>query len=77
MTAHELDELMVFHWPRVMRRAMAQDGDEWLKGFVRSIARHAKRAAWRPTFKQAQLMRRLVAELSDGPEPDLFEEREG
>jgi hypothetical protein len=50
---------------------MADGTDEWLQGFVRSIARHGKRAAWRPSGKQEQIMRRLVSELGTAPEPDL------
>lgn len=70
MTERELDEILTLHWPLVLRRAMAE-GDEWLKGFARSIARHGKRPAWRPTFKQEQIMRRLVTELRSAPEGDL------
>ncbi len=61
---------MTLHWPYVMRRAMAE-GDEWLKSFARSIARHGKRASWRPSFKQEQIMRRLVAELRHAPDGEL------
>lgn len=75
MTDRELDEIMIHSWPMVLRRIMAEDTDEWLKGFVRSIARHGKRAAWRPTTKQAQIMRRLVSELGTAPDDArLFEE---
>ena len=70
MTKGELDEILTFHWPRVVRRAMAE-GDEWLQGFVRSISRHGKRPTWRPTPKQERIMRRLVDELRAAPEPDL------
>lgn len=63
MTEAELDELLTFTWPRVVRRVMAGDGDAWCKGFVRSIARQGKRRSWTPTAKQAALMRRLVAEV--------------
>ncbi|MEB3417020.1 hypothetical protein ACFSDD_04440 [Salipiger marinus] len=68
MTAQELDEVLTFRWPIVMRRVMADGSDEWLKGFVRSIARHGKRPAWRPSQKQEQIMRRLVSELGTAPE---------
>jgi len=68
MTAHELDEVLTFRWPLVVRRVMADGSDEWLKGFVRSIARHGKRPAWRPSQKQEQIMRRLVSELGTAPE---------
>lgn len=64
MTPHELDEIIETKWPAVVRRAMADGSDEWLKGFVRSIARQSKRANWKPSDRQAQLMRRLVAELT-------------
>ncbi|MFW2543848.1 hypothetical protein ACN2XU_14490 [Primorskyibacter sp. 2E107] len=69
MTASELDELM-YRWPTVLRHVMAGT-DEWLKGFARSVAKHGKRAAWRPTAKQAQIMRRLVSELDTAPEQDI------
>lgn len=68
MTDRELDEIMVHSWPMVLRRVMSENSDEWIKGFVRSIARHGKRAAWRPTPKQAQIMRRLVSELGTAPD---------
>ncbi|MFC0161421.1 hypothetical protein CDZ97_07825 [Mameliella alba] len=66
MTARELDEILVHRWPLVMRAVMA-GSDEWLKGFVRSIAKHGKRASWRPSAKQEQLMRRLLSELGAAP----------
>ncbi|MBU0643395.1 MAG: hypothetical protein KJ731_08875 [Alphaproteobacteria bacterium] len=69
MTAHELDEIMTLHWPAVLRGAM-RGGDEWMQGFTRSIARHAKRASWRPSLKQEQIMRRLVSELHTAPDND-------
>lgn len=71
MTDRELDELLTIRWPVVMRRVMADGTDEWLKGFVRSIAKHGKRASWRPTGKQEQIMRRLVSELGTAPERDV------
>jgi hypothetical protein len=70
MTENELDEILLLRWPLVTRRVMAGP-DEWLKGFVRSIAKHGKRPKWRPSVKQAQLMRRLVAEICTAPEPDF------
>lgn len=70
MTEQELDEIMTARWPLVLRRVMAQ-GDEWAKGFAKSIARHGKRPTWRPTPKQAWIMRRMVAELGTEPEPEL------
>lgn len=64
MTPRELDEIIETKWPAVVRRAMADGSDDWLKGFVRSIAKQAKRANWKPSQRQAQLMRRLVADLA-------------
>lgn len=72
MSEHELDEVLTFWWPMVLRRAMG-GADEWQKNFCRSIARHGKRAAWRPTSKQAYLMRKLIADLSNEAEPQLIE----
>lgn len=71
MTERELDEILTFRWPVVMRRVMADGSDDWLKGFVRSIARHGKRPSWRPTPKQAQIMRRLVSELRTSPDASM------
>ena len=71
MTEAELDEILTFRWPIVLRRVMADGSDEWLKGFVKSIARHGKRAAWRPSQKQEQIMRRLVSDLGTEPEQEL------
>lgn len=68
MTEQELDMILTFRWPRVVRQVMADDSDEWLKGFVRSIARNGKRRSWRPSAKQAQIMRQLVAEQNNAPE---------
>ncbi|MBB94656.1 MAG: hypothetical protein CML68_08645 [Rhodobacteraceae bacterium] len=76
MTSQELDELLTFRWPMVMRRVMADGSDEWLKNFVRSIARQGKRPAWRPTQKQEQIMCRLVSELGTAPntDPEVIED---
>ncbi|TRD22086.1 hypothetical protein [Palleronia caenipelagi] len=71
MTDRELDEILTYRWPFVLRRVMADDSDDWLKGFVRSIAKHGKRAGWRPSVKQEQIMRRLVSELGTAPEQDF------
>lgn len=70
MTDLELDEILTLHWPRVIRRAM-RDGDEWARGFAKSIARHGKRRSWRPSPKQAHIMRRMVSELAAAPDDEL------
>ncbi|ARE38333.1 hypothetical protein RGUI_0192 [Rhodovulum sp. P5] len=71
MTAAELDEILTFRWPSVVRRVMADGSDDWLKGFVRSVAKHGKRPNWRPSFKQEQIMRRLLTEIGKAPEPEV------
>ncbi|WP_253913118.1 hypothetical protein [Pseudoruegeria sp. HB172150] len=71
MSERELDEVLTYHWPIVVRRVMADGSDEWLKGFVRSIARHGKRPSWTPTLKQEQIMRRLVSELGTEPSKEI------
>lgn len=58
----ELDEVLTVYWPRLVRAVMADGSDEWVKGFVRSIAKHGKRASWRPSEKQEQIMRGLLSE---------------
>lgn len=70
MTDLELDEILTLHWPRVMRRAM-HDGDEWGQGFAKSIARQGKRPSWRPSPKQAHIMRRMVNDLATPPDDEL------
>ncbi|KPN62095.1 hypothetical protein SAMN04488527_1296 [Aliiroseovarius crassostreae] len=70
MTDLELDEILTLHWPRVMRRAM-RDGDEWAQGFAKSIARHGKRQSWRPSPKQAHIMRRMINDLATAPDDEL------
>lgn len=71
MTERELDEIMTNHWPHVMRRVMGDGSDEWLQGFAKSIARHSKRPTWRPSNKQAAIMRQLVRELGHQPVQEL------
>ena len=70
MTEQELDQILTFRWPKVVRRAVAV-GDEWEAGFAKSIARQGKRKSWRPTHRQAHVMRRMVDELSAAPEPEI------
>jgi hypothetical protein len=71
MTHTELDEIMTFRWPMVVRQVMAEGSDEWIKGFVRSIAKHGKRPSWHPSQKQEQIMRRLLAEVGRDQEPEF------
>ena len=70
-TEAELDEILTHRWPSVLRRTMAESTDDWLKGFVRSIARHGKRRTWRPTARQQQIMRQLLLELGTVPDGEV------
>lgn len=67
-------ERLLHHMPAVARGAT----NEWATGFARSILRQAQRPSWRPSAKQASMMRRLVSELftnsDEGGELILFEE---
>ena len=63
MTERELDQILTLEWPKVIRAVMAEGQDEWLKGFVLSIARQGKRRSWTPSPKQAALMRQMINEL--------------
>ena len=65
---NDLDELL-YHWSAVVRSAH-RSGNEWAVGFAASIARQARRRHWRPSPKQAELMRRMVSETRR--DADLF-----
>lgn len=65
MAGEELDQILTLRWPAVVRRVMAEDVEDWIKGFVRSIAKHGKRPGWTPSPKQEALMRQLLAEQAD------------
>lgn len=70
MTEQELEEIML-EWRGVFRCAT----DPWAIQFARSILRHAKRPEWRPSAKQAGMMRRMIAEVRRArpdPETDLL-----
>jgi hypothetical protein len=70
VTDYELDEILTMRWPIILRRVMADNSDDWLKGFVKSISKHSKRPSWRPSDKQARIMRQLVADLATAPAAD-------
>lgn len=72
MTDTELDEILTVRWPFVVRQTMADGSDDWVKGFVRSIAKHGKRPGWKPSDKQEAFMRRLLAEVSMPSEPEFY-----
>jgi hypothetical protein len=76
MTDLELDQILTLQWPSVVRRIMGDPkADDFAKGFARSIARHGKRQAWRPSQKQARIMREMVDQYGrfGEPEPQLIE----
>ncbi len=75
MTERELDEILTLYWPRVLRLVMAPGGNEWARSFALSIGRQSKRPDWRPSPKQAWIMRQMVQELFEPEdEPQLIEE---
>jgi len=76
VTDIELDQILTFKWPMIIRRVMADvNADGFAKGFVRSIAKHGKRKDWRPSQRQERVMRQMLIDYSADrePEPELFE----
>lgn len=76
MTDLELDQILILKWPSVVRRIMGDpNADEFARGFARSIARNGKRQAWRPSPKQARIMREMVDQYGrfDEADPQLIE----
>ena len=70
MPHHTIEEL-IFHMPAIARGK----GDEWVKGFAASIMKQSKWRNWKPSPKQAEIMRRLVSELfTETDEMELIEE---
>lgn len=73
MTEAELDEVLTFRWPLVVRRVMGDAGtDGFVRGFARSIAKHGKRQSWKPTPKQERIMRQLLDQFAGPAEPDIY-----
>ncbi len=58
MTGPELERAL-HHMPAVAERAT----NTWAAGFARSIIRQSRRPGWKPTPKQATILRRLLAEF--------------
>lgn len=71
MTEEELDMILTFRWPRVVRQVMGLTNDQRLKGFVCSIARHGKRRSWKPSRKQEAWMRSILADYDAAHEPSV------
>lgn len=63
-------DVLLYHMQSISRGG----GTDWEVGFARSILRQSKNASWRPSLKQENIMRRLVAERFEEDEDiDLFE----
>ncbi len=71
MTEEELDMILTFRWPRVVRQVMGLAEDERLMGFVCSIAKHGKRRTWHPSKKQEAWMRSILADFDAVNEPEI------
>lgn len=52
-------ERLLYHMATVATHAT----NEWAAGFAKSIQRQSRRRGWRPSQKQLNLMRDLVADL--------------
>jgi hypothetical protein len=52
-------ERLLHHMPTVATQAEK----DWTEGFARSIIGQSRRRGWRPSQKQLNLMRELVADL--------------
>ena len=59
MTGPELDRAL-FHWPAVIR---SQAKGSWEHGFALSVQKNARNPRWRPTERQAQVIRNMVATM--------------
>ena len=65
-------ERLIHHMPAVASRS-----DGFMHDFARSILRQARRPKWRPTTKQALIMRQAVADLFVEDRPVLEPRSEG
>lgn len=61
MSEGELERTL-FHWHAVIARAP----NGWARDFALSIEKASRWRRWRPTDRQAQIMRRMVGELFSG-----------
>ena len=61
MNGPELERVL-FHWHAVIKATPRG----WAKDFALSIQRNQRRRNWKPTAKQAQIMRTMVADLFSG-----------
>lgn len=65
MDGPELRKIML-HWPHVLRQAT----DDWARSFALDIWRLSGNGRWRPTLKQARVMRRMIRDLPPGEAGD-------
>jgi hypothetical protein len=59
VTGPELERAL-FHWPAVIA---GLERGSWEHGFALSVLRNARNRAWRPTPRQAAVMRDILAAL--------------
>lgn len=59
MNGRELRKI-IQDWPFIMRQAT----DPWAQSFAADIWKHAGNGQWRPTLKQARIMRRMIRQLN-------------
>lgn len=66
MTGPELERHLSY-----LPTIIAQSEHEWPRDFARSLIRQSKRHGWKPSPKQAAILRRLVSELFTPHDTDL------
>lgn len=67
MSGTELRKIMRI-WPSVMRQAT----DDWAQDFAQGVWQRSGNGQWRPTLRQAAVMRRMIRQLPDDQDPHLF-----
>lgn len=67
MRAGELRKIMGI-WPSVMRQA----SDDWAQDFAQNVWKRSGNGQWRPTLRQAAVMRRMIRQLPDEQDPHLI-----
>lgn len=67
----ELSVEACLYW---LEAVAARATNEWARGFAKSVLRQSRRRGWKPSPKQAAVMRRLVSEHLSDEVPDLIEE---
>ena len=57
---------IIHDWPSVMRQAT----DPWAQRFAQDVWKKSGNGQWRPTLKQARVMRRMIRDLPPGEAGD-------